>query len=53
VPPFGTLGVRKRHYYANSNLTVQVTPGQQAFLNWLEQEGRSTMQLCDQLMGEG
>ncbi|HEY4541434.1 MAG TPA: transcriptional regulator GcvA [Noviherbaspirillum sp.] len=50
--PFGTLGVRKRHYYANSNPTVQVTPGQQAFLNWLEQEGRSTMQLCDQLMGE-
>jgi LysR family glycine cleavage system transcriptional activator len=48
--PFGSLGMRERHYYAYRNPTVFVSPAQEAFFNWLEQAGCGTMLLCDQLM---
>ncbi len=51
--PFGSLGVRERHYYAYLSPTAMPGPAQDAFCHWLEQEGRSTMLLCDQLMAEG
>jgi LysR family glycine cleavage system transcriptional activator len=46
--PLGTLGVRTRHYYANLSPTATDKPVQHAFCNWLEQEGKDTMKLCDQ-----
>lgn len=50
--PLGALGVRTRRYYAN--LAPNAVPGlaQNLFCDWLEQEGRETMKLCDQLMGK-
>ena len=48
--PFGSLGVRTRNYYANLNPAAMHNPAQDAFCNWLEQEGMSTMELCKQLM---
>jgi LysR family glycine cleavage system transcriptional activator len=48
--PFGTMGVRTRHYYAYLNPATTPDPSQDAFCNWLEQEGTATTALCEQLM---
>lgn len=48
--PFGALGVRTRRYYANLAPNTVPSLAQNAFCDWLEQEGRETMKLCDQLM---
>lgn len=50
--PFGSLGVHTRHYYANLNPSAMHNPAQDAFCDWLEQEGRATMELCEQLMAQ-
>ena len=50
--PLGALGVRTRHYYANLAPNVAPSLAQNAFCDWLEQEGRETMKLCDQLMAK-
>jgi LysR family glycine cleavage system transcriptional activator len=47
--PFGALGVRTRHYYANWAPDATPNMAQKAFCDWLESEGRETMALCDQL----
>jgi LysR family glycine cleavage system transcriptional activator len=51
--PLGFLGARTRHYYANLNPATMPSPAQDAFCNWLEQEGTATMALCKQLMEHG
>ena len=48
--PLGVLGVRTRRYYANLAPNTLPSLAQNAFCDWLEQEGRETMKLCDQLM---
>jgi len=50
--PFGILGARRRHYYAFLSQTAIPTSAQDTFCNWLEQEGRSTMLLCNRLMNQ-
>lgn len=50
--PLGALGVRTRHYYANFSPNAMPSLAQNAFCDWLEQEGRETMKLCDQLMAK-
>ncbi|HEY4541812.1 MAG TPA: LysR substrate-binding domain-containing protein [Noviherbaspirillum sp.] len=48
--PFGPFGAHERHYYAYRNPAQPAAPVQDAFLDWLIEQGRETMQLCDQLM---
>lgn len=40
--PFGLLGARRRTYYANTPLTMQLPPAAMAFQEWLQEEGRAT-----------
>lgn len=50
--PLGALGVRTRHYYANLAPSAMPSLAQNSFFDWLEQEGRETTKLCDQLMAK-
>ncbi|MDB5776255.1 MAG: LysR family transcriptional regulator [Herbaspirillum sp.] len=48
--PFGSLGVQTRAYYANVDPGADDSAARNAFCNWLEEEGKATMALCDQQM---
>jgi LysR family glycine cleavage system transcriptional activator len=50
--PFGSLGVQTRAYYANVDPDADDSTARNAFCNWLEEEGKATMALCDQLMDQ-
>ncbi|MDB5762633.1 MAG: transcriptional regulator [Herminiimonas sp.] len=48
--PLGSMGALTRRYYVNLKSDAGPNPTQEAFCNWLQQEGEETMKLCDQLM---
>ena len=50
--PLGSLGVRTRQYYANLAPNALPSLAQNAFCDWLEQEGRETTKLCEQLIAK-
>ncbi|RXZ38248.1 LysR family transcriptional regulator [Oxalobacteraceae bacterium CAVE-383] len=50
--PFGSLGVQTRAYYANVDPNSDGHVARSAFIDWLEEEGRATMALCDQLLDQ-
>jgi LysR family glycine cleavage system transcriptional activator len=51
--PFGTMGMRTRHYYACLDPATALAPAHVAFCDWLDAEGKETMALCDQLLTQG
>lgn len=51
--PFGSLGVQTRAYYANVDPSTDGHIARNAFISWLEEEGRTTMALCEQLLDQG
>jgi LysR family glycine cleavage system transcriptional activator len=51
--PFGSLGVQTRAYYANVDPSTDGHIARNAFISWLEEEGRTTMALCKQLLDQG
>ena len=50
--PFGSLGARIRHYYANQALGTKTNRSADLFCDWLEQQGTETMELCTQIMAQ-
>lgn len=48
--PLGTMGMRTRQYYVHLDPAVPLTPAHIAFCDWLEEQGRETMALCDQVI---
>jgi LysR family glycine cleavage system transcriptional activator len=51
--PFGSLGRQTRAYYANVDPSTDGHIARNAFISWLEEEGRATMALCEQLLDQG